>query len=43
MGISKKDMHKQKAQREEKVAKLEAEAASGSERAKKKLVKEKRK
>jgi hypothetical protein len=43
MSISKNDMQKKKAQRGEKIAKLEAEAASGSERAKKKLVKEKRK
>jgi hypothetical protein len=43
MGISKKDMHKQTGKRDEKMAKLETLAASGSERAKKKLVKEKRK
>jgi len=43
MGISKKDMHKHKAQHDEKMAKLETLAAAGNDRAKKKLVKEKRK
>ncbi len=43
MGMSKKDLHKHKGEHDEKMAKLEREAASGNDRAKKKLVKEKRK
>jgi hypothetical protein len=43
MSISKNDLKKKKAGKEEKLASLEKQAASGSERAKKKLVKEKRK
>lgn len=43
MGMSKKDIHKNKGKHDEKMAKLEAAAASGSDRARKKLVKESRK
>jgi hypothetical protein len=43
MGMSKKDLNKHKGKHDEKMAKLEAAAASGSERAKKKLTKESRK
>lgn len=43
MSISKNDLKKSRAGKEEKLASLEKLAASGNERAKKKLVKEKRK
>lgn len=43
MGMSKKSLHNQSAAKEEKLAKLEELAAHGNDRAKKKLVKEKRK
>jgi hypothetical protein len=42
MAMSKKDIGKQKGKHDEKMAKLEAAAASGSGSAKKKLAKEKR-